>query len=93
MNYDEYRAALEEADRRMKARNGHQFVTILKTRCANCGKSPKAKTRCGGWFQTFVNDLGVVLEERGVISTKDALRSGVNAGKAPVAARSTRVNS
>jgi len=65
--YEAYRAALEEADKRMKASNGHQYVTILKTRCMNCGRSPRVKTRCGGWFQTFVNDLGVVLQERGII--------------------------
>ena len=67
MNYDEYRAALEEADRRMKANNGHEFVTSLKTRCLHCGRSRNAKGRCGGWFQTFMNCLGVVLQERGVI--------------------------
>jgi hypothetical protein len=68
MTYDEYRAALEEADRRMKAHNGHEFVTILKTRCQHCGRSRKAKGKCGGWFQTFVNQLGCVLQERGVIT-------------------------
>lgn len=67
MTYAEYRDCLEEADKRTKAHNGHSFVTILKTRCQHCGRSPKVKTRCGGWFQTFVNDLGMVLQERGVI--------------------------
>jgi hypothetical protein len=68
MKYKEYREALEEADRRTKASNGHSYVTTLKTRCAYCGKRPGAKTRCGGWFQTFVDRLGVVLQEKGVIT-------------------------
>lgn len=67
MKYSDYQSALEEADRRMKDKNGHEFMTILKTRCQHCGKSPKVKTRCGGWFQTFVSKLGDVLQERGVI--------------------------
>lgn len=67
MTYSEYRTALEEADRRMKEKNGHQFVISLKTRCQHCGASPKVKTRCRGWFETFVNILGVVLQEKEVI--------------------------
>ena len=69
MNYEDYQLALEEADRRMKSKNGHQFMTILKTRCMHCGASPKVKTKCRGWFQTFTDLLGVVLQERGVITT------------------------
>lgn len=61
--YSEYLKYLEEADKRMKASNGHQFITILKTRCQYCGKSPKVKTKCGGWFQTFISELGSVLKE------------------------------
>ena len=67
MTYSEYRSYLEEADRRMKEKNGHFYVTILKTRCQYCGKKPGAKTKCPGWLQTFVNDLGCVLQEKGVI--------------------------
>lgn len=67
MNYGEYLLALEEADRRMKSTNGHEFMHILKTRCMHCGRSPNAKGKCGGWFQTFANQLGIVLQERGVI--------------------------
>ncbi len=70
MNYQDYINAVEEADRRMKAKNGHQYVTILKTRCEHCGASPKRKTRCPGWFQTWVNLLGVVLQEKGVIQAE-----------------------
>lgn len=70
MNYTAYREAITEADRRMKTKNGHEFVTILKTRCQHCGKSPKVTTRCPGWFLTFTNILGVVLQERGVIETQ-----------------------
>jgi hypothetical protein len=67
-SYETYRSALEEADTRMKASNGHEYLTILKTRCMHCGRSPRVKTRCGGWFQTFVNMLGHVLQEKGVIT-------------------------
>ena len=67
MSYLEYQEALREADQRMKANNGHEFVTIIKTRCQHCGRSRNAKGKCGGWFQTFVNQLGCVLQERGVI--------------------------
>ncbi len=48
------------ADRRMKAKNGHQFVYMLKTRCEHCGRSPKTKNRCGGWFQTFLSELDTI---------------------------------
>jgi len=65
---DELDTALEEADKRMKASNGHQFMTILKTRCVHCGRSPKVKTRCGSWFQTFINNFKTILRERDFIS-------------------------
>ncbi len=71
MNYAEYRDALTEADKRTKEHNGHEFVHILKTRCQHCGKSPRVATKCGGWFQTFVNQLGYVLQERGAIAESE----------------------
>lgn len=64
---DELQECYLEADRRMKENNGHSFVTILKTRCEYCHRSPKVKTRCGGWFQSFTSHLSDVLHERGVI--------------------------
>lgn len=67
MKYEEYQACLVEADTRMKEKNGHEFIHILKTRCQHCGASPKVKTRCRGWFQTFINILGVVMQEKGLI--------------------------
>ena len=69
---EEYRVALIEADRRMKMSNGHEYMTILKTRCIHCGRSRKVKTKCGGWFATFVSCLGRVLLEKGVIVDKPA---------------------
>ena len=70
LSYAEYRACLEEADKRMKANNGHEYIHILKTRCQHCGASPKVKTRCRGWFETFLNILGAILQEKGVIVEK-----------------------
>ena len=55
--FEKLQAALLEADKRMKESNGHSFVQILKTRCQFCGRSPKIKTRCGQWFQTFIYHL------------------------------------
>jgi hypothetical protein len=71
--YEEYRKCLAEADGRMKANNGHEYLHILKTRCQHCGASPRVKTRCRGWFQTFLNILGVVLQERGIIAPNIAI--------------------
>ena len=53
--------AFEEADRLMKETNGHYFVTMLKTRCQYCGRSPKVKTKCGSWFQTYLLHLRSLL--------------------------------
>jgi len=49
------------ADNRMKASNGHLFLTMLKTRCQYCGRSPRAKGRCGSWFRTYLTQLDAVL--------------------------------
>lgn len=62
ITHQEYRSACERADAKMKEKNGHTFVTILKTRCRYCGRSPKAKGTCGQWFQTFLDLLGVELQ-------------------------------
>lgn len=61
MSHEEWMQAKLTADQRMKANNGHSFVTILKTRCQFCGRSRKAKGRCGQWFQTFLWHLDVIL--------------------------------
>lgn len=57
LSSEAYEEACKRADARMKSKNGHQFETILKTRCIHCGRSPKAKGKCGGWFQTFIECL------------------------------------
>lgn len=67
MNHNEWTAYTIEADRRMKANNGHRFVTILKTRCDMCGRKPGVKTRCSGWFQSYLQHLAEVLAEKKVI--------------------------
>lgn len=58
---DEWALAKLTADRRTKANNGHSFITILKTRCQFCGRSPRAKGICRAWFQTFLWQLDTVL--------------------------------
>lgn len=70
MNHGEYRSCLEEADKRMKAKNGHTYMKILKTRCIYCNASPKVKTKCRRWFDTFVECLGHVMTERGFMENK-----------------------
>jgi hypothetical protein len=70
MTSEELDSALEEADRRMKAHNGHQFMTVLKTRCVHCGRSPKVKTRCGQWFQTFINEFKTILRQRDLVESR-----------------------
>ncbi len=59
--FNQFKYAEELADKAMKATNGHSFVTILKTRCQFCNRSPKAKGKCGAWFQTFLFQLDRVL--------------------------------
>ncbi len=49
--------ALIEADKQMKRNNGHRFVTMLKTRCQYCGKSPRQKGNCSYWFESFITGL------------------------------------
>ena len=58
---------LEEADVRMKASNGHTYVTTLKTRCQHCDRSPKQKGQCSSWFGTFIDEFKSVLRENGEI--------------------------
>jgi len=85
MSYDEWALAKLTADRRMKASNGHCFVTILKTRCQFCGRSPRAKGNCRYWFQAFMTQLDTVLfnlprereEWRKQAVAKDSAGSGV----------------
>ena len=46
--------ACRDADIAMKESGGHVFEHILKSRCIWCGRSPRAKGRCRGWFNTFL---------------------------------------
>ena len=61
LTMDEWMLVKLTADRRMKASNGHAFMTILKTRCQHCGRSPRAAGRCRGWFMTFLGHLDTIL--------------------------------
>jgi len=54
---------LKKADVEMKKTDGHQYLTILKTRCQLCGRSPKQKGKCRGWFQTFLDKLYIEIKE------------------------------
>ena len=58
MTLERYMELVKEADAEMKAKNGHQFLHILKTRCQHCNRSPQSRGKCRGWFLTFVNILG-----------------------------------
>lgn len=70
MNADQLRECYIEADRRMKSSNGHSFVTILKTRCQYCGRSPAAKGKCSAWFQVFLDHLTIVIGEHPMKPTR-----------------------
>lgn len=70
LNQKFLRLAYIEADGRTKRDRGHTFLVVLKTRCIYCKRSPKVKTRCGRWFDTFLSHLENVLVERGFVDTK-----------------------
>jgi hypothetical protein len=53
----------QEADKETKANNGHEFMITLKTRCQNCGRSPKQKGRCPAWLNTYMHLLFRKLEK------------------------------
>ena len=67
MVHDQYRKITEEADKKMKATNGHRFVTVLKTRCEYCGRSPKQKGKCPYWLSYFLELIDHGLTMAGVI--------------------------
>ena len=58
---DEWGRILERADVLMKQSNGHSFMTILKTRCQYCGRSPRARGKCPAWPTTFASRILFVL--------------------------------
>lgn len=64
LTFGQFQAIKIAAVARVKASNGHSFVTILKTRCQHCGCSPKRKTACGSWFQTFLSELDSLMLKR-----------------------------
>jgi len=57
----EWDAALKRADEIMKASDGHEYETILKTRCVNCRRSPRQKGICRHWQISLINRLLFVL--------------------------------
>lgn len=57
LSKEEFDAACIRADETTKENNGHQFETILKTRCIWCRRSPRARGRCSSWFATFLYQL------------------------------------
>jgi len=71
MNRIAKRLLKKQADKRMKASNGHSYVTILKTRCQYCNRSPTQKGRCKAWFQTFIHNYKLILNEHGEIDDED----------------------
>ena len=79
MTTDRLRELYAEADARMKKHKGHQYETILKTRCIGCGRSPaaaeKSKSPCHNWFGSFLDHLTDVLVEEGVAVRETATLS------------------
>jgi hypothetical protein len=63
MERNKIREAFEKADRMMKETEGHSYITILKTRCQSCGRSPKQKGVCRAWFTRFLACLALILED------------------------------
>lgn len=63
MNHSEWTALLQRADAAMKATNGHSYLTILKTRCQHCGRSPRQKGKCPAWLNTFCDELYRLLQQ------------------------------
>ena len=57
----EWNMALRKADKIIKKTNGHEYVRALKTRCQNCGRSPKQKGICRNWQISLINRLLQVL--------------------------------
>lgn len=57
----EWDRILHRADALMKQSNGHSFMTILKTRCQYCGRSPRARGKCPAWPTTFTAQILFVL--------------------------------
>ena len=67
MTYAEWAALTIDVDEKMKANNGHSFIITLKTRCQYCGRSPRAKGKCRGWFMTYMNIMATELANKGII--------------------------
>jgi hypothetical protein len=67
IDLDDWDAVLKEADERMKRTDGHSYLTILKTRCQACGRSPKQKGICRFWFRRSFEMILEVLNERGAM--------------------------
>ena len=63
MTWEIYERALLEATRRLALTNGHAYVMLAKTRCKRCGRSPKQRGRCSGWFEEFCELLFTVMNE------------------------------
>ena len=49
----EIKQAFIDGDQDMKAAQGHRFLTVLKTRCQLCGRSPKMRGKCPRWYDAL----------------------------------------
>lgn len=65
MTREQFEMKCRAADVRMKRNDGHSYVTILKTRCIRCGRSPKQAGKCPKWFDTFCEELYSVMCDTG----------------------------
>ena len=61
MTFEQWIEAKVLADRRMKADDGHYYVTTLATRCQFCGRRRTQHGRCTAWLQTFLTHLDTIL--------------------------------
>lgn len=65
IEWKEWNEICHEADKEMKESNGHSYMTILKTRCQYCGRSPKQKGKCPAWVNTYMDILYRLLNSAG----------------------------
>ena len=49
----EIRQAFVDGDVDMKNVNGHRYLTVLKTRCQLCGRSPRQAGKCPRWYDAL----------------------------------------
>lgn len=72
MTHKEYKELLAKIDKQVKETNGHNYLTILKTKCQNCGRTQKQKGMCPAWLNYFMNLLEEEFMKLGIVSKAEA---------------------